>query len=59
MGPPAAIDLQIALRDAFVFKARLFKQAAGGLVFWQASGLDARQVEPGEGLISKIRSAFR
>ena len=53
MGPPAAIDLQIALRDALVFEARLFEQAAGGLVFRQAGGLDARQVEAGEGLMHR------
>ena len=42
MSAPAAVDLQIALRDAFILETAPFQQIAGGGVFWQASGLDPR-----------------
>ncbi len=45
VGPPAAIDLQIALRNAFVFETAFLQKGAGCLVFRQAGGLDPAQIE--------------
>ena len=53
MGPPAPVDLQIALRDAFVFETGLFQQPARGDVLGQASGLDAADVQTGEGVVHR------
>ena len=48
MGPPAPRDLQIGLRDAFVFKAAVFQQSARGGVFGQAGGFDPAEFLTGK-----------
>lgn len=50
LGAPPPIDLQIALRDAFIFEPRAFQDPARGGVVRQAGGLDPRHVQRGEGI---------
>ncbi len=51
MVPPAARDLQIALRDAFVFESAFFQHPARGGVLGQAGSFDPAQVHRGEGMV--------
>ena len=48
---PTPVDLQIALRNAFVFEAAFFQHPARGCVFRQAGGLDPAKVKMREGVM--------
>ena len=53
MVSPPAIDLQIALRDAFILEASPFKNPARGGVFRQACSFDTGQVKRAEGMVDQ------
>ena len=44
---PTPIDLQIALRDPFIFIAAFLQKTTGGGVFWQTGAFDAGQIKTG------------
>jgi hypothetical protein len=48
---PAPVDLQIGLRDAFIFEPCPFQKRARGDVFGQGRGLDPGQIHADEGML--------